>query len=143
MRYLFLPVVLIFAVSASARQIDERAKKQILGQLEKLREAHLKSDPKLAADVYDKKLILTSQSGKKYPKRDALRNIENQFKFYENSDLEFVRLSKRVIVLNYINEREIANFPRGKFRVTAVWVKMKGNWRIASLQSSRIIVRKT
>lgn len=136
-------VICTFCVAVNfAQEVDENTKGEILKQLENLRTAHLKSDAKLADNIYDEKLILTSQSGKKYTKKDALANIKNKFGFYENSDIEFLKLNGRVVITNFVNERQIANFNQAKYRVTAVWIKRKETWKIVSLQSSKVIIRK-
>ena len=116
----------------------QKAEQEIVEQMKTLREAHLTSDSELAHDVFDKKLILTSQSGKIYKKKDVLKNIENKFESYENSGIRFLHLSKEIVIVNFINERKFAGFVKGKFRVTAVWLKSGNVWRIISMQSSKI-----
>ncbi len=140
-------VFVIFAVVSLSlvclgQNTNGKAKQQISRQLSLLVKAHLTSDAKIAGGIYDDRLILTSQSGRVYGKNDSLKNIKNKFGFYKNSDVRFLHLKKNIVVVNYINEREIGDFPRAKYRVTTVWLRRKGAWKIVSLQSSKIRMRK-
>ena len=143
MRILIITIFLLFicAEVSFTQATPNETEKNISKQLRKLRTAHLTSSPELADGVYDKKLILTSQSGKLYSKKEALLNIRNKFEFYENSDILFLHPNKEVVIVNFINERKIKGFGIGKYRVTSVWVKKNGDWKIISLQSSKVRVR--
>ena len=140
----FLVILLFFVGNTSLLSQETSVKEQdaILKQIEHLRNAHLNSDVDLASELYHPQLILTSQSGKKYKKDVALVNIKNTFESYESSDIEFVYISDDVILTNYINERKYKDYDKGKFRLTVVWTKHKGAWKIISMQSSKIRERK-
>lgn len=120
----------------SAQAVDALA--EIQDQINALRKAHLNSDVDLANQLYHPKLIVTSQSGKKYTKKEALENIKNSFEYYENLEIEFMPLSNDVVLTNYLNERKYKDFEKGIFRLTTVWTKDEGDWRIISMQSSRL-----
>ncbi len=134
--------LLIISTTIVAQTQKPSIEKEINNQLNILTQAHLTSNPKLAESVYHKDLILTSQSGKLYKRKEVLLNIKNKFEFYENSDILFLHLIKGVVITNLINERKIDTFPKSKYRVTAVWIKRNKTWKIISLQSSKIINRK-
>ena len=120
----------------SAQAVDALA--EIQDQINALKKAHLNSDVDLANQLYHPKLIVTSQSGKKYTKKEALENIKNSFEYYENLEIEFMPLSNDVVLTNYLNERKYKDFEKGIFRLTTVWTKDEGDWRIISMQSSRL-----
>ena len=103
-----------------------------------LAEASLKSDSSIAEKLYDENLILTSQSGKVYAKKDALQDTKNAFEIYRNEDLKFLHIDKKTVVVNYQNTRKRKTLDEAKFRVTAIWIKRKDGWKIVSLQSSKI-----
>ncbi len=111
---------------------------QIQRQIDNLKKAHLNSDVDLADRLYHPNLILTSQSGTKYDKEVALKNIENTFESYVNADIEFLQVSNSVVLTNYINERKYKDFDKGRFRLTVLWIKHEGEWKIISMQSSKI-----
>jgi len=115
---------------------------QILEQIDNLRTAHLNSDIALADSLYHPDLMLTSQSGKKYNKEIALSNLENTFESYESSDIEFLTVSDDVILTNYINKRKYKDFDKATFRLTVVWTKHENEWKIISMQSSKVKNRK-
>ena len=128
--------VCVSALYASAQpDTDETA---IAALLQRLVEAQLRSDPSVAELTYDDGLLLTSQSGKVYGKRDALVDVKNVFDSYRNDDLKFVHLDKNIVILNYQSTRQRRGFDEGTFRVTSVWVRKNGGWKIVSLQSTRI-----
>jgi hypothetical protein len=106
--------------------------------LQQLAEANLKSDPSVAEKFYAENLLMTSQSGKVYNKKEALSDIKNAFEKYENSDFKFIHLGKKTVIVNYQNTRKRKSLDEAKFRVTTFWVKKKDGWKIVSLQSSRI-----
>jgi ketosteroid isomerase-like protein len=92
----------------------------------------------VAARVYDDTLLLTSQGGTLYGKKDALVDIKNVFEIYRNDDLKFVHLDTNTVILSHQSTRQRKGFEEGKFRVTTVWVKRADGWKIVSLQSTRI-----
>lgn len=130
--------VFFVVMSSMAQETDSSIKLKIYLQIEALRTAHMRSDTMLANALYHPNLILTSQSGKRYGKKEALENIKNTFENYEYLDVEFLRLSEDVILTNYINERKYKDLPKGAFRVTTIWKIYEGSWRIISMQSSKI-----
>lgn len=138
MKIATLLACLLYCFLGLAQQVSPEAQKRIEEQIENLRTAHLKSDADLAAKIYHQDLILTSQSGKKYKKEVALKNLKNTFEIYESSDIEFLKVSDAVVITNYINERKYKNFDKGIFRLTVVWKQDQGDWKIISMQSSRI-----
>lgn len=140
MKKLVFAVVLIAALCgiASAQSKIGVKEKEIEDALSQLAKAALTNDVAAAGALYDDRLVLTSQSGKVYSKTDALADIKNAFEIYRNDDLRFVHLSKNVIVVNYQNTRKRKTLDEAKFRVTAVFERIKGKWRIVSLQSTRI-----
>ncbi|MEL7270967.1 MAG: nuclear transport factor 2 family protein [Bacteroidota bacterium] len=125
-----------------AQEVNTVVEAEILSQMEQLKKAHLESNPALGDLVYHPKLILTSQSGKKYGKEMALTNLENTFEQYDVSDLEFVTVSENVVLANYLNTRKYKDFPSGTFRLTAVWTKNEAAWQLISMQSSKVKAQK-
>ncbi|MFP2995390.1 nuclear transport factor 2 family protein [Spongiivirga sp. MCCC 1A20706] len=138
MKIATLLACLLFCFLGFAQQVSPETQQQIKQQIENLRTAHLKSDAELAAKIYHQDLILTSQSGKKYKKEVALKNLKNAFEIYESSDIEFLNASDAVVITNYINERKYKDLDKGVFRLTVVWKQYQGDWKIISMQSSRI-----
>ncbi len=131
--------VFFVAMSSMGQETDSRSiELKIYLQIEALRKAHLRSDTTLANTLYHPDLILTSQSGKKYNKKEVLENIKNTFEYYEDGNADFLRLSEDVILTNYINERKYKDLPKGAFRITTIWKIYEGSWRIISMQSSKI-----
>ncbi len=128
----------LVTMSGTAQETNPEMKEQIEQQINNLRTAHLNSDVDLAKKIYHPKLILTSQSGKKYDKAAALANTKNTFESYENSDIQFLQISRNVVLTNYINERKYKGFDKGRYRLTVVWTKFKEIWTIISMQSSKI-----
>jgi len=129
---------LFLAYGVHAQEANTVVEAEILSQMENLKKAHLESNPAMGDLVYHPKLILTSQSGKKYGKAMALTNLENTFEKYEVSDLEFVTVSENVVLANYLNTRKYKDFPSGTFRLTAVWTKNEAAWQLISMQSSKV-----
>ncbi|WP_298487453.1 nuclear transport factor 2 family protein [uncultured Maribacter sp.] len=121
-----------------SQEISTAEKEQILLQITNLKTAHLNSDAVLADKIYHDNLILTSQSGKKYSKKEALANIKNAFESYENSDISFLNIDTNVILTNYSNKRKFKGLDEGEYRLTVVWKKQETNWVIISMQSSKI-----
>ena len=139
-RILILSTLLTCLVSVSfAQSKDEKAKGEITDLMQKLADAALKSDSGVAEKFYADEMILTSQSGKTYTKKDALLDVKNSFEVYRNDDLKFIHLNKKSLIVNYQNTRQRKTLDEAKFRVTAVWVKKKDSWKIISLQSSKIV----
>ena len=132
----FIVMTLLLSQLLSAQEVE------IKKQINALRTAHLNSDVALVDTLYHPDLILTSQSGKKYKKDVALENIKNTFESYESSDFEFLKVSDEVVITNYINERKYKDIPKGTFRLTVVWTKHEGVWKIISMQSSKVKERK-
>lgn len=133
-----LLVLILLTAKGFTQEIRSEILSEIEAQIALLRTAHLKSDVTLVDKIYHPNLILTSQSGKKYKKDIALKNIENTFESYEYSDIEFLRVSDDALITNYINERKYKDFPKGKFRLTVVWTRHEDKWKIISMQSSKI-----
>ena len=127
-----------FAVGQSREEKDELAIKDLMQQFAS---AALKSDTSVAEKQYADDLFMTSQSGKLYTKTQALQDLKNSFRSYQNDDLKFLHLDKNTVVVNYQNTRKRETLDEAKFRVTAVWVKRKGEWKIVSVQSSRIVAQ--
>lgn len=138
----FLLLTFCFSHIGMAQQMDAKITSEIQKQIENLRTAHLNSDMALADKLYHPDLILTSQSGKKYKKGVALMNIKNTFESYKSSDIEFLQVSDYVVITNYINERKYKDFEKGTYRLTVVWTMYESEWRIISMQSSKIKERK-
>jgi len=134
--------VFLTSYGITAQDVSPEITVEIQKQIENLRKAHLNSDKALADKLYHPNLILTAQSGKKYKKELALKNIENTFENYESSDFDFLQVAPDVVLTNYINERKYKDFKKGKFRLTVVWTKHEGDWQIISMQSSKIKERK-
>lgn len=107
-------------------------------KIDELKTAHLNSDVALADKLYHPDLMLTSQSGKKYGKEVALLNIKNTFEMYENSEIEILTVSPNVVLTNFINERKYKDFDKGTYRLTTVWTTHQREWKIISMQSSKI-----
>ena len=133
---------LFLAYGVDAQDVNAAIEAKILSQMDQLKKAHLESNPALGDLIYHPKLILTSQSGKKYGKEMALTNLENTFEQYDVSDLEFVTVSENVVLTNYLNTRKYKDFPSGTFRLTAVWTKNDATWQLISMQSSKVKVPK-
>ncbi|MDB4293155.1 nuclear transport factor 2 family protein [Maribacter sp.] len=140
---IFVLFLITFISLASHAQVPSaEITAQIQAQIEKLKTAHLNSDVTLADKLYHPNLILTSQSGKKYNKDVALINIKNTFESYKNSEIQWLQVSGDVVLTNYINERKYKDFDKGTYRLTVVWTRQEGEWRIISMQSSQVKERK-
>lgn len=132
----------LFCVLAHSQELSQQDKTAIQKQLENLRTAHLNSDSVLVKSIYDTDLVLTSQSGTRYDFDTAVKNLQHKFESYQSSDFYFLPLDANVVLTNYINERKYEGFDKGKFRLTVIWRKHEDNWKIVSMQSSRIKKRK-
>lgn len=133
----------IFLITISVSFVYGQAKpnkneQEITQMLQRLADANLKNDTSVAEKFYDENLLMTSQSGKVYAKKDALSDIKNSFEKYENSDFKFIHLDKKIVIVNYQNTRKRKTLEEARFRVTTVWVNKKDGWKIVSLQSSKI-----
>ena len=142
MKYFILILLVITCVATSFAQSNEKkTEAEISNLMVQLAEASLKSDSSIAEKLYDENLILTSQSGKIYAKKDALQDTKNAFEIYRNEDLKFLHIDKKTVVVNYQNTRKRKTLDEAKFRITAVWVKKKDGWKIVSIQSSKIVTQ--
>ncbi len=124
--------------SATGQDRSARIEKEITAVLDRLAAAALSNNVSAGGEIYDDRLQLTSQSGKVYSKTEALADLKNPFEIYRNDDLKFIHLSKSIVVVNYQNTRKRKTLDEARFRVTAVFRRTDGKWRIVSLQSSRI-----
>jgi hypothetical protein len=140
MRHIANLIILLTLYSAFvySQDSEKKAEAEITQIMQRLADANLRSDPTIAKKHFADELVLTSQSGKVYTKKDALLDIKNEFEKYENTDLRFIHLSKKIVLVNYQNIRKRKSLDEGKYRVTAVWTKSKAGWQIVSLQSSKI-----
>jgi dihydrodipicolinate reductase len=124
-------------VGTYGQSTNSKVEKQISGLMTELTDAALKNNVSVAQKLYAENMIVTSQSGKVYSKKDSLLDLKNPFKKYENSEILFVHINKKVVVVNYINTRKRKTLEEVKYRVTAVWAKKK-SWQIVSMQSTKI-----
>jgi ketosteroid isomerase-like protein len=138
MRIIGLLFAVIAAAPVMAQDRNAAREREILASLEKLAAAALANDVSAAEKLFDEKLIVTSQSGKVYSKAEAIADLKNPFDDYRNGDVRFVHLSRKAIVASYENSRKRRTLEAAKFRVTAVFAKSGGAWRIVSLHSTRI-----
>ncbi|RKR15202.1 uncharacterized protein DUF4440 [Maribacter vaceletii] len=138
MRLLVILCTLFISTYCISQEINAIEKEEIQLQITNLKNAHLNSDVDLANKIYHENLILTSQSGKKYSKKEALANITNAFESYESADIVFLKIDTNVVLTNYINKRKFKGFDEGEYRLTAVWKKQANNWVIISMQSSKV-----
>jgi hypothetical protein len=137
-RSLIIFTVLICCfVSNYSQSANSKIEKQILVLMTQFADAALKNDTSVAENTYAENMLLTSQSGKVYTKKDSLLDLKNPFEKYENSEIVFVHISKKIVVVNYINTRKRKTLDEAKYRVTAVWAKEK-SWQIVSMQSTKI-----
>ena len=136
-----LLVILTLAISASAQSRTERTEKEIGAAMQQLADAALKSDPSVAERMYDPTIIVTSQSGKVYSKSDSLLDLKNPFELYKNDEIKFLHLDDDAVVVSYRNTRKRKTLDEASFRVTAVWMKHKGSWKLYSIQSTKIVTQ--
>ncbi len=142
MRIIYTIPLLVCCFSISFGQsVNETTESRLSNLMTQFVEAALKSDTSVAEKIYAQDMILTSQSGKVYLKKDALLDLKNPFEKYENSELRFIHLSQKVVVVNYLNTRQRKTLEEAKYRVTAVWKKNKTGWQIVSLQSTKILTQ--
>ncbi len=130
--------VVVASVAAAAQSAGKRAESDVSRQMEQYAAAILRSDVEAVAAIYSEDLILTSQSGRVYGKSDALADVKNSFERYVSSDLRFLTLGRKLVIVSYQNLRKRKGLDEAAFRVTAVWKKEGKIWRIVSMQSSRI-----
>jgi hypothetical protein len=137
-RSLLIIALLIYcAFNSYAQSANAKIEKQISNLMSELTDAALKNNVTFAEKLYAENMILTSQSGKVYSKKDSLLDLKNPFEKYENSEIVFVHINKKVVVVNFINTRKRKTLDETKYRVTAVWAKKK-HWQIVSMQSTKI-----
>ena len=142
MKYFILILLVITCVATIFAQSNEKkTEAEISNLMVQLAEASLKSDSSIAEKLYDENLILTSQSGNVYGKKDALIDTKIAFEVYCNEDLKFLHIDKKTVIVNCQNTRKRKTLDEAKFRVTAIWVKKKDGWKIVSLQSSKIVTQ--
>ena len=99
MKYFILILLVITCVATSFAQSNEKkTEAEISNLMVQLAEASLKSDSSIAEKLYDENLILTSQSGKVYAKKDALQDTKNAFEIYRNEDLKFLHIDKKTVI---------------------------------------------
>ena len=134
-------LVTICSTFASAQNRHEKNEIAINGLMRQFAAATLKSDMSVAERLYADDLFMTSQSGKLYTKKEAVKDIANLFRSYDNDDLKFLHLSDNTVIVNYQNTRKRETLEEAKFRVTAVWVNRKGEWKMVSVQSSKIVAQ--
>jgi hypothetical protein len=137
----FLTLILLLSLCVPAlctAPQSDTSEADITVILQRLVDAQLRSDPSVAGLVYDDALLLTSQSGTLYGKRDALVDVKSVFESYRNDDLTFLHLDRNIVILNYQSTRQRKGLEEGTFRVTSVWVRKADGWKIVSLQSTRI-----
>ncbi len=135
---IFFIGVIFVSIESTAQEPNEDIKNKITAQMKLLRKAHLQSDTSIADQLYHHELWLTSQSGKKYSKKEALINLTNHFETYEYSEIAFKQIAREVVMTNLINERKYKGYETGRFRLTMTWVIDERKWKIISMQSSRI-----
>lgn len=128
----------LFSAAAFGQDGSKRTEARLAAVIQELAEANLRSDTRPAEKYFADEMIMTSQSGKVYERKDALQDIKNAFEKYENSEFRFVHLDGRTVVVSYQNLRKRRTLDEAKFRVTAVWTLRRGGWKLVSLQSSRI-----
>jgi len=138
------PVLLTLAIASAAlagvpaQAQTSAAEKEVHALCEELSAANLKGDVTVLERLYVKDFLLTSQSGKRFLREDSIADSRAGFESYANSDYAF-RQHGDAMIVNFVNERKRKSVAEpGRFRVTAVWVKTKDGWRMASLQSTRI-----
>jgi hypothetical protein len=126
--------------SQAKSQTDERA---ILNKEEELRQAHLTGDSSalerldaedftaIAADgsVKDKAWVVAAyKSGNN--KDEAVANDDVKVRLYDDAAV----VTMRSEIKRHLNGRDLS----GVFRITRVWERKNGEWRIAVTQSTRI-----
>ena len=124
-----------------AQSANEKTEREISDLMRQFAEAALKSDISVGEKIFAENMILTSQSGKVYTKKDALLDLKNPFEKYENDEVKFIHLAKKTVIVSYQNTRKRKTLDEAKYRVTAVWVKKKDGWKIVSMQSSKIVIQ--
>jgi hypothetical protein len=140
MKTIFTILLLTCCVSITfAQSANEKTEREITSLMQQFADAALKNDVSVAEKIFAENLILTSQSGKVYPKKDALLDLKNPFEKYQNDELKFIHLDKKSVIVSYQNTRKRKTLDEAKYRVTAVWIKNKSGWQIVSLQSSKIV----
>lgn len=138
---LLLCLLTCYVACVSAQSNGAKAEREITDLLQKFADAAVRSDTSVAESLYADELFMTSQSGKLYTKKEAVQDLKNSFRSYQNDDLKFLHLNKNTVVVNYQNTRKRETLDEAKFRVTSVWVKRKGEWKIVSVQSSKIVAQ--
>jgi ketosteroid isomerase-like protein len=140
MKTIFTILLLTCCVSITfAQSANQKTEREITSLMQQFADAALKNDVSVAEKIFAENLILTSQSGKVYPKKDALLDLKNPFEKYQNDELKFIHLDKKSVIVSYQNTRKRKTLDEAKYRVTAVWIKNKSGWQIVSLQSSKIV----
>jgi hypothetical protein len=134
---IIVTLLICCVVSNYSQSANANIEKQISILMTQFADSALKNDISVAEKLYAENMILTSQSGKVYAKKDSLLDLKNPFEKYENSEVLFVHLTKKSVIVNYINTRKRKTLEEAKYRVTAVWAKKK-SWQIVSLQSTKI-----
>ena len=135
---LLIIVTFLFGADLLSQGGSQSYVDEIQNRIDQLRTAHLENNTQLAQQIYHEDLVLVSQSGKKYGKEDAIRNIQNKFDSYDNDEIEWLSISDDVVLTTFVNKRKFADFPKGQFRLVAIWKKEKNDWQLISLQSSRM-----
>jgi hypothetical protein len=135
---ILLLILITLTTITYAQSATENTEREITDLMQKFAEAALRNDSSVAEKIFADDLILTSQSGKVYGKKDALLDLKNPFEKYENDEIRFIHLNKKTVIVSYQNTRKRKTLDEAKYRVTAVWVKNKTGWQIVSLQSSKI-----
>jgi hypothetical protein len=122
----------------AVRPAPSAAVREVLALMEELRTATLEGDVSVHERLYAPDFVLTSQSGTRYGRAEAIADAKSGFERYENSDVLATAYDDTVIV-NFVNERKRrAVAEPGRFRVSTVWVRSPAGWRIVLQQSSRI-----
>ena len=107
----------------------------IRDHLETIRQAALQSEPEQAAHLFDRDLVLVSQSGKVYGREAALFDLGNGFEAWDNSEV-VVRLGGERATVTYVNTRKRTAMAEARFRVMQLWERREGEGWVLVAQSS-------
>lgn len=137
-RLIFTAAAVLLALSVPGWAQSPDGERDVRARMAELEAAHRVGDTAVLERIYLPGFILTSQSGTRYERTDAIADSASGFESYANTDLVLRQYGDTMLV-NYVSERKRKNVPEaGRFRVTAVWVRTDARWRMAGLQSTRI-----
>ena len=145
MKRIILILFLVFSSSlAAAAQKPSRIEKEILAVRQTISEAIAKNDRAILADIFDDDFVHTHAVGRvddKERRLDGLLDGGANLESVAPSEIRIRSFGKNTAVANG-RTKIAADDGEIIYQWTAVYVKLKGKWRVAASQATKVSTEK-